>query len=195
MKAQLHRSEHAYVDRITKPTKTILSTKVQHSFVKTPASYLRPGRRGTWLIPLQGSFSSIAGSSSTSWTTDKSSTKGKETRPAIIWNKVRLDALWTILERMQSSDRLGHIVAFVHIEDDSLDSLSPKSALRSPPAFPPHIRVGVDGHLALSIRFLLGLCIGGKSDGNEEDKVRFLDPDSGIRLAYVDEIGRPILLA
>ena len=100
-----------------------------------------------------------------------------------------------MLGRMQASSRLGHIVGFVHIEDDSLDSLSSKAAQRSPPAFPPHIRIGVDGHFALPIRFVLGYCVGGGGDGEDEDRVEFLLPKSGIRLAYVDEVGRPILLA
>lgn len=100
-----------------------------------------------------------------------------------------------MIKRIQASNQLGHIVAFVQIEPESLDSPPIKSTAPTPPLFPPHIRIGVDGSFALKVRLTLALTQVGKCDGKDEDKVQFLHPDLGIRLVYVDETGRSIFLA
>ena len=100
------------------------------------------------------------------------------------------------MKRIQGSNQLGHVVGFVQVEQEFFDlPSSPIPAPRPSSAFPPHIRIGVDGSYALAVRFLLGWCEVGKGAGNGEDKVHFLKPSAGIRLVYVDETGRPILLA
>lgn len=162
------------------------TTIIYHRFIASADSYLTLGRRLTWLIPVDGGFS-IEGTSSTNWIPgSKISSKS----PKIHWTDDRLRCLWAGVTRLRDGGQIGHITPSCFIASDysTATATTTTRSRRSP--LPDHIRIQVDGHYALVIRRSLGLITGSGSD-----TARFLRADSGVRLALMNELGQPILLA
>lgn len=204
-------------------------SKIRHSFVDPPPakrgsaithdtadSYLTPGRRGAWIIPVSGPLP-IPHASTPSWSpspTPSSSNRlapppskasaPKGSLPVINWTDARLTTFWTILTTLHEKALMGEVKAHCAFASSSSSSPLTSSAHANtsgiaPRIFHDHIRVSAEAHLALPLRTLLGLVSVTKAgttaakEGEEEvDGEKFLEK---VRLVWVDERGRPVLTA
>ncbi|ORY78376.1 hypothetical protein BCR35DRAFT_100874 [Leucosporidium creatinivorum] len=179
---------------------------------------LAPGRRGAWIIPVSGALP-IPQTSSSTWCLPPSiisglgapikpqrSSKGK--LKTIEWTDARLIALWTVLTSLHQRAPMGEVKTTCFLSSTALPSpsLLPRatpSRLSSPllsshaqslSPWPDHIRIAGDAHLALPLRGLISI-VTAKQSGRAEDQYdteKFLE---GARLVWVDEAGRPVLVA
>lgn len=169
---------------------------------------LAPGRRGAWILPLSGplpwstgkptppvwpgsstvSLAAPAGlhpsSSGASLAPPSSATAptARASKPRRIeWTDVRLRATWFWLDRLHAKGLLGPVSAACFTSREMGGTM------------PDHIRVYGLAHLALALRATLML-VDVRSTGweGEEDTGRFLDR---VRLVWVDEAGRPVMVA
>lgn len=113
------------------------------------------------------------------------STSSGARRPrSIDWTDARLRAAWFWIDRLHHTGKVGPVWA---------ECLT---AAQSGGGMPDHIRVHAMAHLALALRQMIGLwdvqSLRWKGDGAETDGFRFLKP---VRLVWVDEGGRPVMVA
>jgi hypothetical protein len=163
----------------------IRASQIQRSFVALPSLYLSSGRRLTWIVPLDGSLW-IEGASPATWpvpsilncTAHGSPSNTPQIIQPIIWNDSRLSKYWDTITKLREGGKVGNIIASCFIATGITSNSSGQPALLD------HMRIQVDGQFAMCVRFCMDLIGEG-----------FLRTESGIRIALIDEIGKPILLA
>ncbi|GAA5919351.1 hypothetical protein JCM1841_004356 [Sporobolomyces salmonicolor] len=216
---------HSFVDpsfrRTTSSASSAsLSLIIEPSALTTSPTYsfLSPGRRGSWLIPISGPFP-LPHASPPKWFASppppSSSARQPKNKPrsddqpkprAIEWTSARLRALWAALDALHGNTHFGSLRATCHIPP----SLSPPSLASnvsgsdpSPApkaALPEYLKVSTDAHLALALRGALdqvtvkGL-LQDEEGASEQDRG---DGETWLRgrgLVWVDEAGRAVLVA
>jgi len=179
---------------------------------------IAPGRRGAWIVPVSDPLP-ISNTSSPSWSYPLGVGKGLAASinppkfsngklKTIEWTDGRLVALWTVLTSLHERAPMGEVKATCFLSSTaqplaSSHTIAPSSRLYSPPSsspaespssWPDHIRIAGDAHLALPLRSLISI-VSAKQSYRKEDQLdteKFLQ---GVRLAWVDEAGRPVLTA
>ncbi|BGP29829.1 hypothetical protein JCM10296v2_001575 [Rhodotorula toruloides] len=160
-------------------------------------SYLQPGRRGAWLIPVSASLP-IPHTSPVRWFAQPppppSSPSPTSAERTIDWTDARLRTLWAFLTSLHESVSFGRVRTVAWFPPSSSAS-----------AWPEMIRLNCDAHLALAIRGLLAQAnvkalrgvageggSGKKRRKEEEDGEKWL---RGRAIVWVDEEGRAVLTA
>ncbi|GAA6026735.1 hypothetical protein JCM8097_005822 [Rhodosporidiobolus ruineniae] len=194
------------------------SSQFQHLPALSPLtySYLAPGRRGSWLVPLSGPLP-IPHTSSARWfTSSPPPTRAPRTAsaevgeppppPPIDWTDDRLKALWSFLDTMHRAANMGSLRATCFVPPSSSSAASSPSAGTSASpssALPSYIKVTTDAHLALAFRMALDtLNVRAMDVGEEKEKGKAREKSAdretflkGRALVWVDEIGRAVLIA
>lgn len=216
---------HSYLDPpppLTKPNATPYSSDTLPPFPNVLPS-LAPGRRGAWIIPLSGPLPWKAGSpappiwlspaqqqakaallavptqhllpsSSPAPAADLNAPSSRSGTPTprsssrrIEWTPARLRCTWFWLTRLHLTGKHGPVSAAAFSAEEVRGT-----------GMPDHIRVYAAANLALSLRQLLKLFdvasarMEGEAEEDRKDRVRFLER---VGLVWVDEAGRPVLVA
>ncbi|GAA5881035.1 hypothetical protein JCM1840_007225 [Sporobolomyces johnsonii] len=210
---------HSFVDpsfRSSSSSASLPLTPDPFALATSPTySFLAPGRRGSWLIPISGPLP-LPHASPPKWfasplppTTSARRTKNKllpvdEPRNplAIEWTSARLRALWAALDALHANTHFGSLRATCHIPPtlDSDSSASNRAPSAKATLLPEYLKVSTDAHLALALRGALdqmtvkGLLWDeeGASEEDREDGDKWL---RGRALVWVDEAGRAVLVA
>lgn len=172
----------------------------------TTMSYLSPGRRGAWLVPLSPNslplpLSQHARVAQPRWYAAAPPPPPRaveaDAAPAIEWTDTRLEALWRVLTSLHESGQFGLVRAAAYFPPPAPDEEEGGGE-----GWGEYVAVRCDAHLALAIREVLGqvsvsaLSAGRK--GKEErgrgqgDEEKFL---KGRGLVWVDEEGEAVLVA
>ncbi|KAL7342038.1 hypothetical protein BJY59DRAFT_713100 [Rhodotorula toruloides] len=163
-------------------------------------SYLQPGRRGAWLIPVSAPLP-IPHTSPVRWFAQRPppppSPSPTSAERSIDWTDARLRTLWAFMTSLHEAGSFGRVRAVAWFP--------PSSSASSASAWPEMIRLNCDAHLALAIRGLLAQANvktlrGVVGSGGEGKKRRKEEEDSekwlrGRALVWVDEEGKAVLTA
>ncbi|GAA5884289.1 hypothetical protein JCM16303_002441 [Sporobolomyces ruberrimus] len=182
---------HSFVDPSYSPTSSTSSASLNRTSVADLSSvspltseYLIPGRQGSWLIPVSGSFVQLPRVSPPVWysrpppprlptTTNRnlqrvSSVITTSPKP-IEWTSARLTALWSVLTKFHESSAFGPLRAICHIPPRHA-SMS-LGTMKDGTQLPEYVKITIDANLALAFRSLLSLITVAKAPSSSTTSV------------------------